>query len=856
MTITERKPTLDTFKPIEVYNYIPLTIFQGHEKMKDVKVVGGKLKSLSGLEDTAEFFAETTAVGDKLLEQNPQIKNEIDLLDILSERWLRAKLAKNEGEASLLENQTIDKGRSIRQAMENVSFPQEMRDEIESAYEKLSQISNEKNVRVAVRSSGVAEDGKENSFSGIFETFLHQQGLEEVLDASKKCWASQFKEEAIIYRNEKRFDKAEKSLSESGDIEDAIFSSKNFSHSESKLAIGVQRMVDAETSGVAFSIDPASGAHIIHIEVNYGLGESVVSGSVNADSFEVDPRTMQVTSHKLGEKEIKTVYVKGGTEEVPVPEQDRKKFTISDDQVREIARRTQSIKEQDGGEVDVEFAFDISKKRYILQKRPETVASKKNPKVVEQGELSVPEKIAKNAEVILEAGKTGSPGSASGELLFADTLEEARLALQSEQYKGKDVVLATEMTAPAWVPLMKKFKFIITERGGRNCHAANVSRENGIPCLVGIGKKAMDSLKSSGAKEITADARNKKVYKGLLPLEKAGEDVDLRELEKNPIKTVLAFVMAMPDEAKKWHVLAELENKFKIGLLRMEFFLGEIGVHVNALIDYDKGKLNPDLRKEIEEKIVGYNSAKDYYMTKLTDGIASFTALFPKSDILLRFTDFKTDEYKDLVGGSEYERREDNAMMGDRGTGRYLRPQNREAFMWELEAIKRVREMGYKNLHVFFPMVRDVNELKEAKAMMGLRRGEDGLKVGMMAELPTNVLMLDELIDAGIDFVSIGSNDLLQFMLGVDRNNEELGKDPDYTEMNPAVLRAIRMIIRTCREREIEVGICGNGPSNIPEFTEFLVREGINSIAVAPDSYLPTHRLIRRVEKEIALKTN
>lgn len=855
-----------------INSIVPLTVTLEDEAAKRRGFVGGKgfgLTELKSIPETAkkvpDGFVVTAPVYDQILQQNPQIAGKIKELDEYSTRWLKAKLTNDNAAAAVLERQISSGGMFIKGEMENVMLLSEVDNVITESYHKLCQKIGEEDAAVAVRSSGVQEDGADKSFAGQNSTFLNKRGKDAIIEFVKKCIASQFEERAINYRNDERFRISEQVLKdESKDIDMALAESEGFSHSESRLAVVVQKMINSSAAGVALSIDPTTGASRINIELNSGIGKSVVDGEVTPDFFEVDPRTGEIVGRRLGTKRVRTSYVNGGTESVGVSEEDSNKFTVADAKIKEIARDVILVKEKLGKEVDMEFALDERGELFWVQERAETVGSKKDPHIAEMREYKVPEEAAKNADVILKGGIIGCPGAASGTKLIANTVEEARAILESPENKGRDMILVTDRTDPDWVSIMKKVKGIITRRGGRTCHAAIVSREKRIPCLVGT-EEEIEALKNDEIQEITLDVSGMRVYRGILPLEETGEDIDAREISKNPTDTVVGLNISMPDEAKRLHALAELGNKFAVPLLRIEFILGdEIGVHVNALVDFDKGKLAPDLRKRIAEKIAGYSSGEDYYIKILAEGIASIAGSFPDSPVTIRTTDFKTDEYAGLVGGKDYESKEANPMIGWRGLIRSLSPENREATKWELRAIKRARDMGCRNIKIMFPVVRDPIELTGDQELdkigykgifqimkeVGLERGMDGLKIGIMIEDETNVERIGEYIDAGIDFASIGSNDLTLLVLGADlRNNEKLAKVPWYNEMNPAVLNKIRRVIRICKERGIDISICGDAPSSNPEIVKILVEEGISSMGVTPDSYLAAHRLTRKVEQ-------
>ena len=853
------------------FDYAPLTVSLEDEMAKRVDVVGGKAASLAELSiipgiKVPEAFVVTTSLSDTILAQNPEIEKRTKRLDESSVQWIKAKLIGNEVDASAWEEQVTKDGKMLREMMEDAKLSTQAESPIGKEYDELCRKVEEENMAVAVRSSGISEDGKDNNFAGQYDTDLHQQGKEEVLDATKKCLASQFTERVIDYRNEVRLETSKRALVENPeDIDKALRASEGFSHQESKLAVIVQDMVDALAAGVGISVDSKSGASFIHLDINYGLGKSVVDGIVIPDSYDIDPKTGAIVGRRLGEKAIKIVYAEKGTKEESVPEEDRKRFAISDEKAKELARKIAAIRERYGREMDTEFAMDARGEIYFLQARPETFASKKDPMVAEMRRKIVAEGATEEADIIFKGGITGAPGVASGIAILVDTIEEAKQAIKSPENKGKNIILVTKETKPDWVSVMKKVAGIITRVGGETCHAAIVSRDFEVPCIVGTGETNVVFEKYAG-REITLDATNRRIYQGALPLQEIGEDIDARELLKNPTKTKIGLIISNPDMARKMHALSELGPNFMISLLRIEFLLNEIGVHVNALVDFDKGKLAPDLQEKVADKIAGYASGKEYFITKLSEGIASFAAVFPESDITVRSTDFKTNEYENLIGGNAYETDEENPMMGWRGLVRSLAPENRDAFKWELEAIKRAREMGYKNIKLMFPVVRDPKELTgdpeldaigfkgafEIMQEVGMGKGMDGLKVGIMVEVPTNAVRIHDFIDAGIDFVSFGTNDLTQFALAVDRDNEKLQRLSWYGEANPAIVHLVKGVIRACKERGVETGICGQAPSNKPEFAKMLVEEGIVSIGVMPDRFLSTYRLTREVEKNLS----
>lgn len=882
MTTTETK-IVEVNNGSETIGQPPLTVFLEDERARSVGFVGGKGFGLAELKripriskKVPDGFIVTTPLCDQILQQNPQIESEIRELDEFSRNWIEAKLRDDIGIVGEWEKKITSAGIRLKERMTNVIFSPKIEDAIGESYDILCKRTGERDTDVAVRSSGAQEDGVDKSFAGQNSTFLNRRGKGAVIESVKKCIASQFEDRAIVYRNNERLRISEEMLKSGGkSLLDVLDASKPFSHSESRLAVVVQKMVESAVSGVALSIDPTTGAERITVELNEGLGETIVGGEATPDFFEVDRNNpANIVGRRLGAKGVKTAYKNGGTESVDVSAEEAGKFAADDDKVREVARDVVAIREALGKEVDTEFAFGPDGKLWWVQARPETVGSHKDPHIVEMREYRIPEEVAKKAKVVLEGGIAGSPGVATGTKLIASTVVEAIRIMELEENKGKTWILVTDMTTPDWVPVMKKVKGIITRHGGRTCHAAIVSRELGVPALVGT-EKEIEAFKDDSITEITLDVKNMKVYEGKLPLEEVGENIDVREMLKHPTETIVGINMSMPDEAKKMHALAELGDRFKISLLRIEFLLQDIGVHVNALIDFDKGIFDhspdpkkQDLRKKIADRLAkeGYASGIEYFVAKLSEGIANIAAGFPNSEIILRTTDFKTNEYESLIGGKEYESEEHNPMIGWRGLVRSLHPANREAFKLELEAIKKVRDMGYKNVKVMFPMVRDPLELNgspdemekwygkgfkgayEIMKEVGMERGKDGLKVGIMIEDETNVERLDDYINAGINFGSIGSNDLTQLVLAADRDNEKLQKIPRYSETNPAVINKIIRAIRRCREKGIEIGICGDAPSSNPEIVRILTEEKISSLGVTPDVYLKTYRSVKEQE--------
>lgn len=830
----------------ELYQHRPLIIELGDPGSKDVELVGGKSASLSKLAEISSVppaFLITTEAYTKIISENSILQNEITELDKLSDQWIGSSL--NRLPTQEIEDQILLRSKNISTSIKNFGLPFDVSEQIKSQYQKLSLIMMKENLPVAVRSSGVAEDMPGASFAGQYDTYLNQRGYVQVLDAVTESVASQFTDRAVTYRNQVRLDM----IKNGNEGHEALV------HSNCKLAVAVQAMVESKISGVGLSIEPESASNFVSIELSYGLGESIVAGEVTPDSFLVDQNTGEIVKRVLGQKDVKTIYKNdGGTLNVKTSKKEKTSFSVTDKIIKDLSNEIIKISKYYGHPVDVEFGIDENG-IWVLQSRPETVASKKDQTIVEMKRKEIAKGVVTTA--IMSTGRTGSPGVGSGKVFIANSVQDAINNLK------KGDILVTKRTDPDWNPILHLPSAVITDIGGVNCHAAIISRERSIPCIVGSGN-ATETLTHYSGEYVTLDAEKNTIYEGALPLLLTGEDIVISELLNNPTKTQIGLIISNPDTARRMHSLKELGNNFLISLLRIEFLLTEIGVHPRTLEDYDKNKISDKtLIKNIEKKIQGYKSGKDYYISKLSEGIAQFASVFPDSKITLRTTDFKTNEYGSLIGGNLYEKEEANPMMGWRGLIRSLSPENRETTKWEMEAIKTAREMGYKNIQVMFPVVRDPIELTggaelekigckgifEIMNEVGLTRGRDGLQVGMMVEVPANVILIDSFIDTGLDFISFGTNDLTQFTLAVDRDGNENIQSIGYKETNPAVVEMVKHVIKRCNARGVKTGICGQAPSNNPDFVEMLIKEGVGSIGVMPDRFLPTYNLVRAAEK-------
>lgn len=729
------------------------------------------------------------------------------------------------------------RGKRIRHAIIEAALPDDLQEQIGRAYESLCERSwtgsddsrpgADRTVStwdVAVRSSATAEDLPDASFAGQQETYLNVEGVPALLETCKRCFASLFTDRAISYRNHKGFD-----------------------HFKVALSIGVQLMVrsDLATSGVMFSIDTESGfPHVVLINAAYGLGETVVQGAVNPDEYYVHKPTLRkgfrpILQKRLGSKEFKLVYDQGGgrmTKNVPVPEADRKRFAVSEDDILTLAdwacRIEDHYSEKYGRPtpMDMEWAKDgRTGELFIVQARPETVQSQKATDVWESFRL-------------IERGDVLISGRAVGDRVAAGPVHVIESAKDLARFMEGEV-LVTDKTDPDWEPTMKMAAAIVTNRGGRTCHAAIVSRELGLPAIVGTehGTKVL----RNGA-EVTvscAEGETGHVYNGELKFER--ESIRFDDLSRPRTKIMLN--VANPDEAFR---LASIPND-GVGLAREEFIVTHfIKAHPLALLDYDRLE-DRRAKWQIDQLTLGYDDKAEYFVERLAEGVAMLAAAFYPKDVILRTSDFKTNEYANLIGGTKYEPMEENPMIGFRGASRYYDKRYRHAFALECRAIKRVRDdMGLTNLKVMIPFCRTVEEGRRVLAEMeqsGLRRGENGLEVYVMCEIPSNVVLAAEFAEI-FDGFSIGSNDLTQLVLGVDRDSERLAHL--FDERNPAVMRMIETVIEAAKAHGRKIGICGQAPSDYPEFAKFLVDAGIDSISLNPDSVLATTRRILDQERD------
>jgi pyruvate, water dikinase len=727
-------------------------------------------------------------------------------------------------------------GMQVRRLISEGEFPQSLQEGIKLAYEELSGMYGQENTDVAVRSSATAEDLPDASFAGQQETFLNISGPEALLEAVKHCFASLFTDRAISYRESLKYD-----------------------HFLVGLSVCVQKMVrsDLAASGVAFSIDTESGfKEAVIINGSYGLGELVVQGSVSPDEFCVYKPTLKkgyrsLIEKKLGVKDQKMIYGDTKNERVkvtPVSADDQYRFCISDDTVLELARwiiEIESYYSEIKGKwcpMDIEWAVDgVTNELFIVQARPETIHSRRKTGIITNYEIN---DLGRHNKVIFQGIAVGDK-IGGGEVTIVNAAHKDHIKLAG--FKAGDV-LVTDMTDPDWEPIMKIASAIITNKGGRTCHAAIVARELGIPAIVGCGN-ATEVLSNGQVVTVScAEGEIGLVYDGLISFRK--QDFDLSELP--PIDTPVLLNVASPEKAFQFSHFPSAG----VGLAREEFIINNyIGVHPMALLRHQELG-DAELSSKISEITRGYASGEEFFVEKLSYGIGKIASAFYPNKVIVRFSDFKSNEYFNLLGGKYFEPVEENPMIGWRGASRYYSPQYKEAFGLEVKAVKKVREeMGLDNLVVMIPFCRTPKELLMVYKTMeeyGLERGKNGLEVYLMAELPSNILLAAE-FSKHIDGFSIGSNDLTQLVLGLDRDSSLVAHL--YDERNSAVKMMIRMLLRTAKKTGVKVGICGQGPSDFPDFAQFLVEEGINTISVTPDSYFKTVHAISNIESKLFAHT-
>lgn len=777
----------------------------------DVPEVGGKNASLgemirslttSGLR-VPEGFATTAAAYRAFVEAN----------GIDSALRQRIQLFRT-GEASLR-----DSGEALRALFLNSSFPDDIAETIVGHYRSLAKRSGLDDPPVAVRSSATAEDLPDASFAGQQETFLNVVGEAALLDACRRCYASLFTDRAISYRE-----------------------MKNFDHLSVALSIGVQQMVrsDAGASGVMFSIDTESGfPRAAVISAAWGLGETVVQGSVDADKYLVfkpllaEPSFVPIIEKSLGSKAVKMVYSHGAnarTRTVDTSEEERQAFVLSDAEIILLARWALLVEKHYGCPMDMEWAKDgLTGEIYMVQARPETVQARKSGTRF-------------TVHRLLEEGKLLLTGSAVGDSITRGEVCVIRNPADIETFRD-GALLVTEMTDPDWVPVMKRAAGIITDHGGPTSHAAIVSRELGVPAIVGTGKATAVLTEGQTVTLSCAEGDEGRVYDGAVPYDSV--DVDLGDMPQT--RTSMMVNVASPAAAFRWWRLPAAG----VGLARMEFIIASlIRIHPMALVHPERVQ-DAEVIRQIHEITKGHISPQDYFVDTLALGIAKIAAPYYPDPVIVRLSDFKSNEYAHLLGGKYFERPEENPMLGFRGASRYYHDRYKDGFALECLALKRVREtIGFTNVIIMVPFCRTPAEadlVLQTMAANGLRRGDNGLQIYMMCEIPSNVILAEDFARR-FDGFSIGSNDLTQLILGVDRDAEDLAGL--FDERNEAVTTMISDVIRKAHAAGIKIGICGQGPSDHPDFAAFLVREGIDSLSLNPDSFLHTLHIVAQAESQ------
>ncbi|KIA81832.1 phosphoenolpyruvate synthase [Chromobacterium amazonense] len=702
-------------------------------------------------------------------------------------------------------------GKEIRQWIIDTPFPAKLDADIKEAWDKMVADAGGADISVAVRSSATAEDLPDASFAGQQETFLNIRGLDNVKDAMKHVFASLYNDRAISYRVH-----------------------KGFAHDVVALSAGVQRMVrsDKGAAGVMFTIDTESGFEdVVFITASYGLGETVVQGAVNPDEFYVHKPTLKagrpaVLRKTMGSKLIKMEFTDASqagrsVKTVDVEPALRKQFSISDAEVAELAQYALIIEKHYGRPMDIEWGRDgVDGKLYILQARPETVKSQEDRK-----DTLRRYRLNSKSEILCE-------GRAIGQKIGQGVVRTIKDASEMDRVKPGDV-LVTDMTDPDWEPVMKRAAAIVTNRGGRTCHAAIIARELGIPAVVGCGDATQVLKEGMQVTVSCAEGDTGNIYDGLLDVEVI--DLELDKMPKSPVKIMMN--VGNPELAFDF---AQLPNE-GVGLARMEFVINrQIGIHPKALLEFDK--LSPELKETISDRIAGYASPVDFYVDKIAEGVSTLAAAFYPKKVIVRMSDFKSNEYANLIGGQLYEPHEENPMIGFRGAARYVAESFRDCFELECRAIKKVRDvMGLTNVEVMIPFVRTLAEAEkvvEILAENGLKRGENGLRLIMMCELPTNAVLAEKFLQH-FDGFSIGSNDMTQLTLGVDRDSGGPIAST-FDERNEAVKAMLHMSIQACRKLGKYVGICGQGPSDHPDFAKWLVEEGIETVSLNPDTVVET----------------
>jgi pyruvate,water dikinase len=776
-------------------------------RMRDLAQVGGKNASLGemigelasvgirvpgGFATTADAFREFLDYN----ELRTRIEDALASLDVSDVRAL------------------TETGRTIRGWVAGAKLPPKLVEDIEGHYRAL--VGGDEVASFAVRSSATAEDLPDASFAGQQDTILNINGLENVLHAVSDVFASVYNDRAIAYR-----------------------AHHGFAHKEVALSAGIQRMIrsDKGAAGVMFTIDTESGFEdVVFITSAYGLGESVVQGVVNPDEWYVYKRNLAagrpaVLRKSLGSKATRIIFgatatVGGSTRVVDVPEEERRRFSLTDAQAEELGRHAVAIEGHYGRAMDIEWALDgVDGKLYILQARPETVKSREDANSLRRYRLK-------------SHGRSLASGRAIGQKIGQGPVRLVKSSAEMERVQAGDV-LVTEMTDPDWEPVMKRASAIVTNRGGRTCHAAIIARELGIPAVVGCGDATRVLQDETPVTVSCAEGDTGNVYDGLLEI----ETIDVALDRMPPCPTKIMMNVGNPELAFEFR---QLPND-GVGLARLEFIIARnVGIHPKALLEFDKQPA--DLRREIEQRIGGYASPTEFYIQKIVEGVGTIAAAFFPKPVIVRLSDFKSNEYSNLLGGNRYEPHEENPMLGFRGASRYVAPEFYDCFALECEAMRRVRDvMGFTNVELMVPFVRTTGEARQVVALLeknGLRRGQNDLRVIMMCEIPSNALLADRFLEF-FDGFSIGSNDMTQLTLGVDR---DAGGSiaTIFDERDDAVKAMLKMAITACRKSGRYVGICGQGPSDHPDLAQWLVEQGIESISLNPDSVVATWMMLAK----------
>ncbi len=774
-------------------------------RIKDVPIVGGKNASLG------EMIASLSAQGIRVPEGFATTAD--SYFDFIKENDLHKVISKELSDLHKKKRPLAQVGKAIRSAILKGKFSQKFLEELKESYISLSKHCKMKAADVAVRSSATAEDLPDASFAGQQETYLHVQGIDAVCDCTRKCFASLFTDRAISYREAKKFD-----------------------HLKIGLSVGIQKMArsDKGGSGVMFTLDPDSGfPEVVVINAAWGLGENVVQGSVNPDEYVVfkplldNKNCVPILEKNIGGKEKKLIYSKRKkTQNINTTLKEQRDSVLSTEEILQLARWGKAIEDHYKRPMDIEWAKDgIDGKLYIVQARPETVQSQNKQAPYIRFHLE-------------KKGKVLCEGLSIGEAIVAGKAQVIRSVKEIKKFRPGSILITT-MTSPDWVPIMKQASGIITDLGGRTSHAAIVSRELGVPAIVGTGNATQRVRTLSDVTLCCSEGEKGYVFEGKVPFKE--ETVQLNALGKVPVDIMLNI--GSPEGAFRfWRLPVK-----GIGLARMEFIIDNfIKIHPMALVRYPKIK-DAKARALIAKLTVGYKDKREYFIELLSHGIGKIAASRYPFPVIVRMSDFKTNEYANLIGGKEFEPKEENPMLGFRGASRYYNPRYEEGFALECAAIKRVREqMGLDNVIVMIPFCRTLEEadkVLDVMARYGLKRHQNGLKVYVMAEIPSNCILAGDFAKR-FDGFSIGSNDLTQLVLGIDRDSQELASI--FNERSEAVKKMITDLITIAHKQKCKVGICGQAPSDYPEFAEFLLQSGIDSISLNPDSVIP---IIQKLSK-------